>query len=94
MTQSLTDSSDTFVPASMDPIAEEPGVEDNTSNDGSDHNSAEHLNSDNIKLQRVTGVSMRNTKPVPASVIKEGWMIHYTDKSTLVSLKLHMHMEW
>lgn len=83
MTQSLTDSSDTFVPASMDPIAEEPGVEDNTSNDGSDHNSAEHLNSDNIKLQRVTGVSMRNTKPVPASVIKEGWMIHYTDKSTL-----------
>ncbi|KAL5463755.1 hypothetical protein EMCRGX_G032685 [Ephydatia muelleri] len=84
ITQLLTDSTDTFVPVPMDPIAEEPGVEDTTSNDGSDHNSAEHANSDNIKLQRVTGVSMRNTKPVPASVMKEGWMVHYTDKSTLL----------
>ncbi len=69
----------------MDAIAEEPSGEDSTSNEGSDHNTAEHMDSaDNIKLQRVTGVSMRNKKPPPASVLKEAWMVHYTNKSTLV----------
>ena len=70
----------------MDAIAEEPSGEDSTSNEGSEHNLAEHADStDNIKLQRVTGVSVRHTKPPPASVVKEGWMVHYTNKSTLVS---------
>ena len=67
----------------MSVIAEEPS--DTGSNDGSDHNPAEILDStDNIKLQRVTGVSMRHTKALPASVLKEGWMVHYTNKSTVV----------
>ncbi len=71
----------------MDAIAEEPSGEDSTSNDGSEHNAAAHMDStDNIKLQRVTGVSMRHKKPPPASVIKEGWMVHYTNKSTLVCM--------
>jgi hypothetical protein len=71
--------------APMDAIAEEPSGEDSTSNEGSEHNPAEHADSaDNIKLQRVTGVSVRHTKPPPASVMKEGWMVHYTNKSTLV----------
>ena len=64
----------------MSVIAEEPS--DTGSNDGSEHNPAEVLDStDNIKLQRVTGVSMRHTKALPASVLKEGWMVHYTNKS-------------
>ena len=72
-------------PPAMGVITEEPGCEDTTSNDGSDHNPAEIVNStDNIRLQRVTGVSMRHTKPLPASVIKEGWMVHYTNKCNLV----------
>ena len=72
--------------APMDAIAEEPSGEDSTSNEGSEHNLAEPADSaDNIKLQRVTGVSVRHTKPPPASVIKEGWMVHYTNKSILVS---------
>ena len=67
----------------MSVIAEEPS--DTASNDGSEHNPAEVLDSsDNIKLQRVTGVSMRHTKALPASVLKEGWMVHYTNKSTVV----------
>ena len=71
--------------APMDAIAEEPSGEDSTSNEGSEHNLAEHADSaDNIKLQRVTGVSVRHTKPPPASVMKEGWMVHYTNRSTLV----------
>lgn len=69
----------------MSVITEESGCEDVTSNDGSDHNQAEMMDStDNIKLQRVTGVSMRHTKALPASVVKEGWMVHYTNKSNLV----------
>lgn len=76
---------ESYVGAPMDAIAEEPSGEDSTSNEGSEHNLAEHADStDNIKLQRVTGVSVRHTKPLPASVIKEGWMVHYTNKSTLV----------
>lgn len=72
--------------APMDAIAEEPGGEDSVSNDGSEHNPAEHIDStDNIKLQRITGVSLRHTKAPPASVLKEGWMVHYTNKSTVVS---------
>ena len=68
--------------APMDTIAEE----DTTSNEGSEHNPAEqHDSTDNIKLQRVTGVSLRHTKQPPASVMKEGWMVHYTNKSTVVS---------
>ena len=74
-----------MAPPAMDVITEEPGVEDIVSNDGSEHNQAEGMDStDNIKLQRVTGVSMRHTKALPASVIKEGWMVHYTNKSNLV----------
>ena len=74
-----------YVGAPMDAIAEEPSGEDSTSNEGSEHNTAEHMDSaDNIKLQRVTGVSMRHKKPPPASVLKDGWMVHYTNKSTLV----------
>ena len=76
----------------MDAIAEEPSGEDSTSNEGSEHNLAEHADSaDNIKLQRVTGVSVRHTKPPPASVLKEGWMVHYTNKSTLVRMSKSMH---
>lgn len=68
------------VDAPMDTIAEE----DTTSNEGSEHNLAEqHDSADNIKLQRVTGVSLRHTKQPPASVMKEGWMVHYTNKSTV-----------
>ena len=71
--------------APMDAIAEEPSGEDSTSNEGSEHNPAEQVDStDNIKLQRVTGVSMRHKKAPPASVLKEGWMVHYTNKSTVV----------
>jgi len=52
--------------APMDPIAEERSGEDTTSNEGSEHNPAEHHDSmDNIKLQRVTGVSLRHTKAPP-----------------------------
>ena len=86
---------ESYVGAPMDAIAEEPSGEDSTSNEGSEHNLAEHADSaDNIKLQRVTGVSVRHTKPPPASVMKEGWMVHYTNKSTLVRgslvlIKLH-----
>lgn len=70
----------------MSAIAEEPGGEDTTSNDGSEPNPVEVLDAAaNIQLQRVTGVSMRHTKALPASVMKEGWMVHYTNKSTLVS---------
>jgi len=70
--------------APMDPIAEERSGEDTTSNEGSEHNPAEHHDSiDNIKLQRVTGVSLRHTKAPPASVLKEGWMVHYTNKCTV-----------
>ena len=77
---------ESYVGAPMDAIAEEPSGEDSTSNEGSEHNLAEHADSaDNIKLQRVTGVSVRHMKPPPASVLKEGWMVHYTNKSTLVS---------
>ena len=77
---------ESYMGAPMDAIAEEPSGEDSTSNEGSEHNLAEHADSaDNIKLQRVTGVSVRHTKPPPASVVKEGWMVHYTNKSTLVS---------
>ena len=76
---------ESYMGAPMDAIAEEPSGEDSTSNEGSEHNLAEHADSaDNIKLQRVTGVSVRHTKPPPASVMKEGWMVHYTNKSTLV----------
>lgn len=71
----------------MGVITEEPSGEDTASNDGSEHNPAEVLDStDNIKLQRVTGVSMRHTKALPASVLKEGWMVHYTNKSNLVMI--------
>ena len=71
--------------APMDPIAEERSGEDTTSTEGSEHNPAKHNDSaDNIKLQRVTGVSLRHTKAPPASVLKEGWMVHYTNKSTVV----------
>ena len=68
-------------------IAEEPSGEDTTSNDGSEHNPPDVQDpaDNNIKLQRVTGVSMRHTKALPASVLKEGWMVHYTNKSTIVS---------
>lgn len=77
---------ESYMGAPMDAIAEEPSGEDSTSNEGSEHNLAEPADSaDNIKLQRVTGVSVRHTKPPPASVIKEGWMVHYTNKSILVS---------
>ena len=72
----------------MDSIAEEPSGEDTTSNEGSEHNVAEHHDSDNIKLQRVTGVSFRHTKAPPASVLKEGWLVHYTNKSNIVSLSV------
>ena len=76
---------ESYMGAPMDAIAEEPSGEDSTSNEGSEHNLAEHADSaDNIKLQRVTGVSVRHTKPPPASVLKEGWMVHYTNKATLV----------
>ena len=72
----------------MGVIAEEPGGEDTTSNDGSESNPMEVIDAtDNIKLQRVTGVSVRYNKAPPASVLKEGWMVHYTDKSTVVSNK-------
>ncbi len=65
----------------MDTIQEE----DTTSNEGSEHNVAEPLDSaDNIKLQRVTGVSLRHTKQPTATVLKEGWMVHYTNKSAMV----------
>ena len=71
----------------MDAIAEEPSGEDSTSNEGSEHNIAEHHDSsDNIKLQRVTGVSFRHTKAPPASVLKEGWLVHYTNKYSVVSI--------
>ena len=74
--------------APMDPIAEERSGEDTTSTEGSEHNPAKHDDStDNIKLQRVTGVSLRHTKAPPASVLKEGWMVHYTNKSTVVCWK-------
>ena len=68
-------------------ITEEPsGGEDTTSNEGSEHNSADPVLDNNIKLQRVTGVSMRHTKaPSSASVLKEGWMVNYTNKSNIVS---------
>ena len=70
------------VDAPMDTIAEE----DTTSNEDSEHNPAEHRDSaDNIKLQRVTGMSLRHTKQPAASVMKEGWMVHYTNNSTVVS---------
>ena len=66
----------------MDTIQEE----DTTSNEGSEHNQAEpHDSVENIKLQRVTGVSLRHTKQPTAAVLKEGWMVHYTNKSTVVS---------
>ena len=75
-----------FPVSTMDAIAEEPSGEDTTSNEGSEHNVAEpHDSSDNIKLQRVTGVSFRHTKAPPASILKEGWMVHYTNKSDMVS---------
>ena len=69
-------------PPPMGVIAEEPSGEDTTSNDGSEHPS--EVVESAIKLQRVTGFSMRHTKALPASVLKEGWMVHYTNKSTLV----------
>jgi hypothetical protein len=70
----------------MGTITEEPsGTEDTISNDSSDHNLAENVPSGNITLQRVTGVSMRHTKPPSAKVIMEGWMVHYTNKSLIVS---------
>ncbi|CAI8049417.1 Serine/threonine-protein kinase D3 [Geodia barretti] len=73
-----------FPVSTMDAIAEEPSGEDTTSNEGSEHNVAEpHDSSDNIKLQRVTGVSFRHTKAPPASILKEGWMVHYTNKSDM-----------
>ncbi len=79
----LSSLQDSYAGAPMSVIAEEPS--DTGSNDDSEHNPAEVLDSsDNIKLQRVTGVSMRNTKALPASVLKEGWMVHYTNKSTVV----------
>ena len=31
---------------------------------------------------------MRHTKPPSATVLMEGWMVHYTNKSNLVSLQL------
>lgn len=31
---------------------------------------------------------MRHTKPPSATVLMEGWMVHYTNKSNLVSLHL------
>ena len=37
-------------------------------------------------IQRVTGVSMRHNKPPSAKVLMEGWMVHYTNKSTIVRL--------
>lgn len=37
-------------------------------------------------LQRITGVSMRHIKHPPATVLMDGWMVHYTSKSTLVSI--------
>lgn len=79
--------------APMDPIAEERSGEDTTSNEGSEHNPAEHHDSmDNIKLQRVTGVSLRHTKAPPASVLKEGWMVHYTNKCTVVCKSASWHI--
>ena len=83
----------------MDAIAEEPSGEDTTSNEGSEHNIAEHHDSsDNIKLQRVTGVSFRHTKAPPVSVLKEGWLVHYTNKSNVVSeieiCSRNSHKEW
>ena len=71
----------------MSVIAEEPSGEDSTSNDGSEQNPTDVTDS-TIKLQRVTGFSMRHTKALPASVLKEGWMVHYTNKSTVVSAQL------
>ncbi len=65
----------------MDTIQEE----DTTSNEGSEHNQAEpHDSTDNIKLQRVAGVSLRHTKQPTVTVLKEGWMVHYTNKSAVV----------
>ena len=65
----------------MDTIQEE----DTTSNEGSEHNPAEPIDStDNIKLQRVTGMSLRHTKQPAASVLKEGWIVHYTNKCSMV----------
>jgi protein kinase D len=73
-----------LVAPSMGTITEEPsGTEDTISNDSSDHNLAENVPSGNITLQRVTGVSMRHTKPPSAKVIMEGWMVHYTNKSLI-----------
>ena len=77
--------SEPFIGAPMSAIAEEPSGEDTTSNEGSEHSPASrHDSTDNIRLQRVTGVSMRHTKPPPVSVMKEGWMVHYTNKSSQV----------
>ena len=89
-----------FPVSTMDAIAEEPSGEDTTSNEGSEHNIAEpHDSSDNIKLQRITGVSFRHTKAPPASVLKEGWVVHYTNKSNIVSLYMYyvclcMFLNW
>lgn len=82
--EEIEDESVVDLPPTMDTIAEEPsGGEDSTSNEGSDHNQAGNVSSGNIQLQRVTGVSMRQTKPLPATVFTEGWMVHYTNKSTI-----------
>lgn len=64
---------------SMGMIAEE---QDTTSNDGSQASDP----TSNIKVRRVTGFSMRHTKSHTASVLKEGWMVHYTNRSSVVRI--------
>lgn len=46
--------------------------------------------SNNIPLMRVVQ-SVKHTKRKSSSVMKEGWMVHYTSKDTLVPLHVYTH---
>lgn len=47
--------------------------------------------SNNIPLMRVVQ-SVKHTKRKSSNVMKEGWMVHYTSKDTLVPPRLHTHV--